>query len=586
MPKVIALDTETTGLDLYRSANMFAFSFCTEGGLTQVCRLDGTALRARQSTRKLKELVNGDYELVFHNAKFDLTAIERYLQCRLPESLIIHDTYIQSHILQSNHPSQKLKDLAWELCGITTDDEKAVKPFAKDGGNYQQVPEHLMNEYQKRDAERTMLLHLFFYPKIIENESFREIYQMEMDLIKVTQRMEERGVLLDPKRCVALSKQLQEQADQVIDTVEEKVGKRLNLRRHEDVYHLLFDWGGVPVTAYTPSGKPSTDKDVLLDVQIKEHYEAIDLLLKYRSYSRGATMVLDYLDLCDEDLLLHPDINTCAAKTSRESCSRPNLQNVSKSAVLKNPYAVPARTCFRPKVGFVNLHIDYAGIELRLLIHYSGEEELIQLLNDRGDPHALAAEVFYGTRFTEADGEARKVLRTAAKNANFAIPYGAGANQVSSTLLLSPEEGAQRYAAYRKRFPKLVGLNNTIANEVRKQGYVTTAFGRVLYVSREIAYAGTNYLIQGSAAGVLKRAQVRVAKYLREATSDRAGIILPIHDEIVIEYPRQRMAYLQDDLRNIRDLMIDFPQFSVPLEIEAEVATRDWEHKASTNWSE
>jgi len=116
---------------------------------------------------------------------------------------------------------------------------------------------------------------------------------------------------------------------------------------------------------------------------------------------------------------------------------------------------------------------------------------------------------------------------------------------------------------------------------VEEQGYVVTMFGRHLSVPIEKSYIGLNYLIQGTAAEIIKRAQVRVDAYLRKYTGRELCILLPVHDELIIECPRRRLRDARDIMRDIVNLMVDFPEFDVPLDVEIDLVVRDWDHKAA-----
>jgi DNA polymerase-1 len=141
---------------------------------------------------------------------------------------------------------------------------------------------------------------------------------------------------------------------------------------------------------------------------------------------------------------------------------------------------------------------------------------------------------------------------------------------------VSYAETERGYARFKRRFPGYADMARKFAAFVSEHGYVDTLFGRRLYLPRNKPYVGTNYVIQGSEAGVLKRAQIRVDEYLRRATGGEAGIILPIHDELIIEWPRARLTEARGCLRDVIALMVDFPQSSVPLEVDVKIGTRDW----------
>jgi len=527
-------------------------------------------VRNLQRLRQLWD--NRDFVPVMHNAKFDLTATE-YALGRSLSARPFHDTILQAHILINHHPSHRLKQLAWELANVPVDDEKKVRQFCKDGGNYSMVPEELMQLYQERDAERTMLLHLFFMPKILARREWREIYAMEIDLVRTTMQMERRGMMLCRKACTKLIARLEARVDSVLDEIEAFAGERLNPDKPTHLFRLLFDYAGLPILARTKTKLPCTNKATLAQLREAHPHPAIEMLVKYRSWSRGITMLRSYMNLADGNDIIYPNIRTCGAITGRESSSNPNLQNVAKSEVLLNPYPVPARLAFRPRPGYVNFHLDYSGQEMRLLVHYSGEPVLIDALRKGEDVHGPGGRIFYVDSYDPTGPQ-----RGAVKNCNFAISYGAGLTKVATVLGLSLAVAAPRYKLYKATFPRLVGLAPLVANTVRQLGYVETYFGRRLHVPRSKAYMGTNYLIQGTGAGITKRAQNRVRRYLNKATGGEAQILLPIHDEIVLEYPRKRLADARHVLRHIVELMEAF-DLRVPLAVDVNVATADWEHK-------
>lgn len=578
---VIAYDTETTGLDLLGPHKMFAYSYQHADGEPMVRRLDGSPARVILNRKELVDLWNDPRPKIMHNAKFDLTATSKYLGYDLTDRPF-HDTYIQSHIMRSDQPSHSLKDLTYTYAGIPRDDEAMVKKFVKDGGDYSMVPEFIMDEYQARDAERALLLHLFFYPKIARDPRMLEIYNTELDLIRTTIAIERRGVRIDKSRCLSMIRELEFKRDQVAGKIYDFCGKEINTNKADDVKWLLYTYCKFPILGVTKKkGDASTDKEVLLELREKTNkHPVIELVLQSRSWSRGITILRGYINLADEEGIIHPNLNTCGAKTSRESCSKPNLQNVAKDQVLLNPYPIPARQVFRPRIGFVNFHIDYAGIEYRIGVHYSEDPILGDMIRRGEDGHAFAAATFYRDKFkNDPDPKHKKMLRNAAKNGNFLILYAGSAKALSQTLGLSFEEGKRAYDDYRRAAPAYCNLNRSLMRNAKETGYIETNFGRRLYVPRAEAYVAANYLIQGTAAEILKRAQNRVHKYLQKATGGEAQILLPIHDEIVIEYPRKMLKDAPALFRDIRELMIDFPQFNIPLEIEVEVATEDWAHK-------
>lgn len=589
----LAYDTECSGLRVNGPAEElpFGYSTGTMDGETAWHRFGTVAKRRSAAEREnlagLDRLwtPGSDFLPVMHNAKFDLGMTAKIL--KRDDGILdrpFHDTFIMSALVQSDHPSHALKELAWEIGGISTEDEKALKPYVSGGRSYELVPDHKMRVYGKQDAYRTMFLYQFFRPKLEADAKRWALYEMEKRLILVTMSMERRGVQLNVPAAERYIAKLEADVEEVLRELEGRCGRRLNPAAPKDLNWLLFKHLALPVVKRTgKTGAPATDKVALAQYREMGDYPEIECVLRYRAWSRGRSTIQSYIDLADGEGVLHPNIKTIGARTGRESCSEPNLQNVEKEGVLLNPYPVAARRVFRPRPGYVNFHIDYSGIELRLLVHYSQERAFIDCINTGGDPHALSASAWFGDEFTklgEKDPQ-RKVLRGASKNATFAVFYGAGINKIALIFDRPIPWAARRYAFYKHAFPKTANLNRDLARRAEAEGFVRTEFGRVVHVPPQEAYVATNYLIQGTAADVLKYAQVNVHDWLRKAgLLGEVNPLLPIHDEIIIEVPRRLLPDAPEIMLEIRRVMTDFGNvFRVPMDVEVLVATADWANK-------
>ena len=579
---VISYDTETTGLHVHQGDSMFSFSTCSFEGVIDVKRLDTS--KRRENKERLKNLME-DYKLekVCHNVKFDFRFTNTFLTHDYLQKSIIHDTAIQAHIINNKFPNRKLKYLSFILSGYPRDDEAAVHAIVREGGNYSHVPVELMNIYQQRDAERTMLLHRFFYPMIEKNSGYLRAYKMEMELIKVTAKMENRGIKIDVDLAKTRKTELDKEACKILKEIQTEAGWNINPQSSQQVQELLYTKLKLPVLAVTKKAKkPAVDKTVLNELfRMYPKIKILRLLQKYISRVNGSDSMSQFIHFADSEGIIHPNINTCAAITNRESCSDPNLQNIQKVGVMLNPFPVNEREVFIPRNGYVHIHIDYSGIELRLLVHFAREEKLIKVFEEGGDPHRPACLIFFKGEFETLaeDSERFKTLRGGGKNSNFMIPYGGGAKKLTKTLNVPLSEAVRMYNDYKLAFPKLVSLNKDISRIVREDGHVITPFGRKLECNPQKAYTGLNMLVQGTAGEILKHAQVRVAKILREEYQDEIKMLLPIHDEIIFEYPRKELKALPEFIKKIRNPMIEFPEISVPLDIGVEMVTRNWSIK-------
>ena len=584
LPAVV-FDIETTNTNVYApNFEIFAYSTCTEQGAIEVYRFDRTATQRHYGQKRLLELWNNNQVAkVAHNAMYEISGLNEG-GFSIPEYAPLHDTMVMSHLLRNLAPNHSLDYLAWELSGYSRELDEAVKAASKQVPTYKEIPEKLMREYQKADAERCMLLFLTFWPEIKKDSALLEDYKNEIAMLWVTRRLIKRGYRLKFEQVEKLMAWLEAEIIKTLAELNQAVGRNINPRSPKDLGWILFEFLKLPVVKFTEKGNPSTDAEAFEIWEQTEHNEIFNLIIKYRSYAGARSKINGYMRLCDSNGILRSNIGTDVAKTGRQSSSKPNLQNVDRPGDLSKKYPVPMRRLFGPRDGYVNIHIDYASLEALLLTHYSQDPEMLKIVRSGGDIHAEGAKLVFGEVWERANKATRKLLRFGTKgNVSFAIPYGSNIRTAEKELALHLPPGETRkprLAPYLARFPKYCGLSGSTSAFARNHGYIVTAFGRRLWIPRNELYKSVNYLIQGTAAGIIKRAQVKVDPYLREVTDDAAGIILPIHDEIVIEWPRELLPEMKPILREVGRLMCDFGNtFSVPLGVEYEIVTNTWDRK-------
>lgn len=607
-------DIETTGLDCYTDV-MFMFIIAEMDGTVRRYRLDNDNEATNLVNWKiLKKYMEDDrIEKIGHNIKFDLSFVKyskKPIEINIPRTTVIHDTMIMSQLLRNLSPRHGLDFLAWELFGYSREQDKPIARIGKALG-YHKVPKNLMDKYVIADGERTLLLDNVFLPEIQASPELLKDYQNEISLLHATMRLENTGVLVDEEQAITLLQWLEVEFEKVVNEVQVYFGEYINLNSDVKLKNLLYRRLGFPVVRLSKSGASSTDKEALME--LKEMYPAepvFNMILKWRSYASGITTVEKYLRLRDAHGVIHPTIKTNHAKTGRESSENPNMQNVSKDAALKNLFPVPQRKCFRAPPGHSLYLVDYAGIEMRLIIGVSGEAILINLLNSGGDPHNFAAELFFGDRFMfpelaldwwlstdpkvkqefgiacgsageeaarkEFGKKAQKILRGASKNGSFAMAYGAGLKKVALTLGISVDELRPGWDNYQATCPKIASFTRDNAKQVKEFGFVTTAFGRKLYVPYDSTHIASNYRIQGTAAGILKRAQVKVDDYLFHQWDDQVKIVLPIHDELIIQVPHHIEKHRNRLLSEIGNIMTDMPEIPVKLDVEWKYTSSQW----------
>jgi DNA polymerase-1 len=582
-----AFDLETTDLSAHKG-EIFSYCITPPTGIVEVRRVDGKDGKdPEKAWARLQEFFDDtSIEKVAHNAKFEQSFVNKCPRLKIPRSTIWHDTMIQSQLLRNLAPGHGLDDLVWELGGDFGGEykklDKEIANYARTLKNYGKIPVPLMHRYQIADGERGALLHLLQFPHIKKDERLYRDYLNEMELIKVTERLEDYGITVDFRNCEKLLVWLDDEVTKVEMDTYKLLGEFINLNSAEQVSRILFNRLKYPVLKLTKNKNPSVDKDTVEMLRDVKETPFLNLLLKYRSYTAGRTMIRSYMEMADARGRIHTDIGTNAAQTGRETSRRPNAQNISKEFGPKKLFPIPARKCFRAPDNHVLYLADYAGIEMRLIVDACGEDELIKLINQNGDPHALAASLFYGPwcppsqRWEEADKAARKILRTAAKNASFALAYGGAAPKLATVLSLPLDITLRGMEAYRERFPRVAGFTKSLVGEVMERGFIETSFGRKLFIPRDTPYVASNYKIQGTAAGILKRAQVAIDKYLQEEWDDQVRIVIPIHDELIFSYPRILFPQREIILPKIAKLMTTMPEIRVRLDTEWKLTTTTW----------
>jgi DNA polymerase-1 len=579
--RYISFDTETTALDPYRGGRIFAWSTCDPVGNTHISRFD-----EHPDSKPELDLLLRDTSIakVCHNLHFDLSMLVAG-GFSIPDNTEWHCTLLICQLLNNLEPSNGLDDLAYKYGHYPKDQDKPIEVAARIYGSYDKIPRKMMREYQQADAERTMLLFQTFYPFIQRDPVLMAEYLNELETVKTTIRMEMRGIMVCVPEAEKLKRWMEGELAQVEQDTARLVPYAINLNSPKQVIKLLYEDLKWPVIEMNKSGlAPSTEKDVLETLRKMQNQlnmpqhavDILDLILRQRSYTKGLGMVQSYLDACDSEGILHPHINTNAARTGRESSENPNMQNISKEAALKTRYPVPARKCFRARPGYFIVLIDYSGIEMRLAVQATGSARLIKLLESDFDFHDACAKSFYGERYLNADKKLKKMLRSAAKNGRFAMLYGAGIAQVAATLGLSLAEAKAGVERDKKDFPEFYTMMDACIHEASQTGHIVTFFGRKLKVNRKKAYTATDYKIQGSAAALFKRAQVRVDKYLREVWNDEIAIWLPVHDELILEIPRKYLSQRDVILREVRNIMLNFKEITVKLNVECRQSTYTW----------
>ncbi|MCK5606688.1 hypothetical protein KAR91_32600 [Candidatus Pacearchaeota archaeon] len=586
---IVSFDVETTGLRPYHGDRVFSYCIGYSPGNVKIYRRDEWQNQFWQPLRKI--LHNPNIEITSWNLKFELSLLSVH-NIDWPSNKIWHDGMQMMRLFRNNDDGYALEHVSWKYGNydnsftykengknITVPNlDKFIKQMGKDLGGYQNIEKRFMNPYQRRDGERPLLIHEAMFPLLLEDKKLYEYYLHQIELIKVTQRMEERGVFVKKKEVDKLSIHLAKEIFEIKSDIFNLAGERFNINSFQQLGVILYDKLGLPVLTKTETGANSTDKDTLFALYEQTGNEIVDHVNKYRSYSKSLAMIQSYKKLTDEDGILHADLQSNAASTGRFKCKLPNLQNISAGQNEKIKYPVNARGCFGPRPGYMWYLCDYAGVDLRTIIELTKDKELLNILASGGDVHIPGVECTYGDRFKKAikNSDEWKSMRKSGKNINFALPYGAGEDLVAKTAKISTEEAKIACQRWKERLPGVYNFATHEQKNVMEKGYVDTVFGRKFYIPEQEAYTGSAIKVQAVTAYINMMSGLILSKYIKKNWKDQMHLVLTIHDEWIIEVPLELVKWEKMYLVAMSLLLVDIPYISVKLEIEWKRTLTTW----------
>ena len=401
------------------------------------------------------------------------------------------------------------------------------------------------------------------------------LYDIEIPLARVLARMENIGFAVDVEGISRYGEQLSAETAQLQQSIYDDVGYPFNINSPKQLQKALFEDLNLPHGKKTKSGY-STNAEVLEG--LIGFHPVIGKILEYRTVAKLKSTYCDSLiDKVAADGRIHSSFNQTETRTGRISSTEPNLQNIP----VRTERGREFRRFFKAKDGSVLVDADYSQIELRVLAHISGDENMKAAFRDHVDIHtATASEVF-----NVPIDQVTPLMRSRAKAVNFGIVYGIGAFSLSKDIGVSVRE-AQRYIdAYLRHFSSIDSYMKDVIQQAKNDGYVRTIEGRRRYLPELTASnfntrsfgerVARNAPIQGTAADIIKIAMIRVDERLsRENLSAR--LILQVHDELIVEAPAYEMMQvailLQEEMENAVHL-------SVPLIAEAAMGETWYEAK-------
>ena len=584
----VAIDTETDGLDAV-SCRLVGISLATRPGHACYIPLahgigEGLALADDVPSQlaeadvlaRLKPLLqDASIMKILQNAKFDLQVLGQ----RKIEVHPVEDTMLMSYALAAGQRGHGMDELSELYLGHKPISIKELLGTGKSQITFDQVPLEKATPYAAEDADITFRLWQMMRPELVKDRVVSVYQTTEKPLVPVIVDMEKNGICVDRNVLSRLSGEFAQKMAAMEEDIYKFAGETFNIASPKQLGDILFDKMGLPGGKKTKTGAWGTGADVLEGLAAEGHDLAAQVL-EWRGLAKLKSTYTDALPefINPETGRIHTSYSLASTTTGRLASSDPNLQNIP----IRTEDGRRIRTAFVAEKGNLLVSADYSQIELRLLAHIADIDSLRQAFADGQDIHAMTASEMFGVPLADMTAETRR----RAKAINFGIIYGISAFGLANQLGISRGEASDYIKAYFEKFPGIKDYMEAVKQEAHAQGYVSTLFGRRIYL-REIdskiparrafaERAAINAPIQGSAADIIRRAMIAMPPVLKKK-SPKSRMLLQVHDELIFEAPESETDKLMQNVREVmQNACAPRLSLSVPLVVEAQAA-KNWD---------
>ena len=561
-----AFDTETTSQDPI-AADLVGLSFSTSPArawYVPVGHLEGVQLPLEQVLAALRPILQSEeVHKTTHNGNYDATVMGNY---GIVLGGMDFDTMVVAHML--GRKALGLKNLGLDVLNIEMEPLKALIGTGSKQITMAKVPIERAQAYACADADVTGRLRGVFQERVKGDGFWDLLSKVEMPLIPVLVSLQRTGIALDAGALHEMSLDLDQQMGELEADIYNVVGHIVNLNSPQQLSSLLFEELQLPKTKRTRTGGYTTDANALEG--LRGAHPIIDKILEFRQLSKLKSTYVDALPqlISQRTGRLHTSYHQTGSATGRVSSSDPNLQNIP----IRTELGRQVRRAFVAEKApdWLLLSADYSQIELRVLAHLSQDPGLVEAFLNGEDIHSATASQMYDVPAEQVTADMRRI----AKVLNFGVVYGLSAYGIAQQTEFNPEEGQRFIETYLAKYPGIQQYIESVKEQARQAGYVSTVLGRRRYIPdihasnynvRQAAQrAAVNMPIQGGAADIMKLAMVRVHDRIRESAL-QAKMLLQVHDELVFEVPA-------DEVDGLRELVSEeMPralEMSVPLKVD------------------
>ena len=576
----LAYDSETTSLDTI-NCRIIGFSLCYEKGKAVYVPLqqeskdlfsETSYITPEEAFVQLAKLFSEPaITVIMHNAKFDLKVLAsngffNATKLRL-STLKLADTMIISWLMNPERQGKNgysLEYLAENFVGL-----KGIEfsDIVQKGQTFEDVPLETAYKYAAEDADFTLQVYESL-TKNITDETFKQLFELEMKILPVLTQMELYGIHIDTAKLEDYDKELTRSLALVEQNIYKEVGHEFNIASPKQLQTVLFEERKLKPGKKTKTGY-STDTSVLEELSYEDPVPA--MILEYRELAKlQSTYVQTLPKMADSAGRIHTDFVQTGTATGRLSCREPNLQNIP----IRSEAGRRIRSAFTAPEGKVLISADYSQIELVVLAHLSNDKNMKQSFINGTDVHRATAALIYGVEPEQISPD----MRRTAKTINFGVIYGMSAFRLARDLGISRTQAAAFIENYFMQYSEIKNFINTCVSDAEQKGYAQTILGRrrpilninsVNKVEKAAAErAAVNTPVQGSAADIVKKAMIDVTYALKQAESP-AKLLLQVHDELIFECPEDD-GIVEAAINIIKDKMENAVKLSVPLRVSIE----------------
>ena len=561
----LSLDTETTSTNAI-DAELVGLSFAVEENKAFYVAIPAEREKALRIVNIFKPLYENKKILkIGQNIKYDYEVLLNYdieIKGKMFDTMIAH--YLIQPELHHNMDYLAEVFLNYQTIHI----EELIGPKGKNQKNMRDLNPKDVYEYAAEDADITLRLKNVLEPKLGEVKAEHLFWEIEMPLVPVLADMERNGICLDTNALQETSKVFTERMGKYEEKIYEEAAEKFNISSPKQVGDILF--GKMHIMEKpkkTKTGQYVTSEEVLQSIRAKN--PIVENILNYRGMKKLLSTYVDNLPTLINKRTghIHTSFNQALTATGRLSSSDPNLQNIP----VRTDDGKEIRKCFIPEPGCLFFSADYSQIELRIMAHLSGDENMIEAFREGFDIHrATAAKIWHEEIDKVTDSQRKK-----AKQANFGIIYGITTYGLAQRMNISNSEAKDLITDYFKTFPKVQAYMEKAKEAARKNGYAETIFGRRRYLADINSHNGTvrgfaernaiNAPIQGSEADIIKVAMIKIWNRFRQE-GIKSKMILQVHDELNFSvYPEEKEKVEQIVIQEMQNAF----HLDVPLTADA-----------------